>query len=256
MTNPYGPSGPSNQENLGRGSGQSWPGGGSMPGEGQVSGGERGCVARTQNEAPRPRSSRLIVGSIIGVLVVALLGIGSFAFMRHRASGLNPRTPNPTASTTATTSAPKPRATGNGEQYSADFLDGKFHIESTSIVQGPADRDGSDTILVTYRIVNNTSKTQDVGMCVPRLEQKGSEFPRATFKSGEEPEGYDYNSPDEIKPGETLTVMAAYKYLYVGESVTFRTWAHITEEDTSDDPWGAGQEDGKENDTLWVWQPF
>ncbi len=126
----------------------------------------------------------------------------------------------------------------------------------TSIVQGPKDKDGADTILVTYRIVNNTSKTQVVGMCVPRLEQKGSKFPRATFKSGEEPEGYDYNSPDEIKPGETLTVMGAYKYLYVGEPVTFRTWAHITEEDTSDDPWGVGQEDGEENDTLWVWQPY
>ena len=250
MTNPYGPSGPSNQENLGRGSGQSRPGGG------QVSGGERGRVARTQNEAPRPRSSRLIVGSIIGVLVVALLGIGSFAFLRHGASGLNPPTPNPTASTTATTGAPKPRATGNGEQYSADFLDGKFHVESTSIVQGPADRDGSDTILVTYTLTNNTSKTQVVGMCLPRLEQKGSKFPKAWFKRGEEPEGYDDNSPDEIQPGETLTVMAAYKYLYVGDPVTFRTWAHITEEDTSDDPWGVGQEDGKENDTLWVWQPY
>ena len=256
MTNPYGPYGPSNQENLGRGSGQSWPGGGPMPGGGQVSGGERGRVARTQNEAPRPRSSRLIVGSIIGVLVVALLGIGSFAFLRHGASGLNPPTPNPTASTTATTGAPKPRATGNGEQYSADFLGGKFHVESTSIVQGPADRDGSDTILVTYTLTNNTSKTQVVGMCLPRLEQKGSKFPKAWFKRGEEPEGYDDNSPDEIQPGETLTVMGAYKYLYVGEPVTFRTWAHITEEDTSDDPWGVGQEDGKENDTLWVWQPY
>jgi hypothetical protein len=190
------------------------------------------------------------------VLVVALLGIGSFAFLRHGASGLNPPTPNPTASTTATTGAPKPRATGNGEQYSADFLGGKFHVESTSIVQGPADRDGSDTILVTYTLTNNTSKTQVVGMCLPRLEQKGSQFPKAWFKRGEEPEGYDDNSPDEIQPGETLTVMGAYKYLYVGEPVTFRTWAHITEEDTSDDPWGVGQEDGKENDTLWVWQPY
>ena len=254
MTNPYGPSGPSNHSNPGRGSGQSRPVDASMQGGGPVSGGER--LEQSQTTARRPRSSRLIVGSIIGVLVVALLGIGSFAFLRHGASGLNPPTPNPTASTTATTGAPKPRATGNGEQYSADFLDGKFHVESTSIVQGPADRDGSDTILVTYTLTNNTSKTQVVGMCLPRLEQKGSKFPKAWFKRGEEPEGYDDNSPDEIQPGETLTVMAAYKYLYVGEPVTFRTWAHITEEDTSDDPWGVGQEDGKENDTLWVWQPF
>ena len=179
-----------------------------------------------------------------------------------RSRGVEPgsTTANPTANPTAfnptATGAPTPRATGNGEQYSADFLGGKFHVESTSIVQGPADRDGSDTILVTYTLTNNTSKTQVVGMCLPRLEQKGSKFPKAWFKRGEEPEGYDDNSPDEIQPGETLTVMAAYKYLYVGEPVTFRTWAHITEEDTSDDPWGVGQEDGKENDTLWVWQPY
>mgnify|MGYP000081465073 CR=1 FL=1 len=70
MTNPYGPSGPSNHSNPGRGSGQSRPVGASMPGGGPVSGGERGRVERPQNEAPRPRSPRLIVGSIIGVLVV------------------------------------------------------------------------------------------------------------------------------------------------------------------------------------------
>ena len=50
--------------------------------------------------------------------------------------------------------------------------------------------------------------------------------------------------------------MGAYKYLYVGEPVTFRTWAHITEEDTTNDPWGVSKEDGPEDDTLWVWQPY
>ena len=204
----------------------------------------------------RRSSAGVVVGCVVGLVVAALVVGVAFVVVRSRSVEPGSTTANPTASTTATTGAPKPRATGNGEQYSADFLDGKFHVESTSIVQGPKDEDGADTILVTYRIVNNTSKTQVVGMCVPRLEHKGSEFPRATFKSGEEPEGYDYNSPDEIQPGETLTVMGAYKYLYVGEPVTFRTWAHITEEDTSDDPWGVGQEDGKENDTLWVWQPY
>lgn len=244
MTNPYGPSGPSHPQTPPSGSPQPAPGG--VPGR----------FDSTQAGTQKSGLSVITVVSIIGAMLLTLIGVGAFAFLRHGASGLNPPTPNPTESTTATTGAPKPRATGNGEQYSADFLDGKFHIESTSIVQGPADRDGSDTILVTYRIVNNTSKTQVVGMCIPRLEQKGSKFPKASFKSGEEPEGYDYNSPDEIKPGETLTVMGAYKYLYVGEPVTFRTWAHITEENTSDDPWGAGQEDGEDNDILWVWQPF
>ena len=88
MTNPYGPSGPSNHSNPGRGSAQSRPVGASMPGGGPVSGGECGRVARTQNEAARPRSSRLIVGSIIGVLVVALLGIGSFVVFHEGGIGL------------------------------------------------------------------------------------------------------------------------------------------------------------------------
>ena len=245
MSYPYGRpggSGSGDSRGVGAPGGQRVP----VPGSGGPgSGGRRSSVG-------------VVVGCVVG-LVVAALVVG-VAFVVVRLRGVEPggsnTTANPTASNPATTGAPKPRATGNGEQYSADFLGGKFHIESTSIVQGPKDKDGADTILVTYRIVNNTSKTQVVGMCVPRLEQKGSKFPRATFKSGEEPEGYDYNSPDEIKPGETLTVMGAYKYLYVGEPVTFRTWAHITEEDTSDDPWGVGQEDGEENDTLWVWQPY
>ena len=243
MSYPYGrPGGPGSggQRGVGVPGGQWVP----VPGSGGPgSGGRRSSVG-------------VVVGCVVG-LVVAALVVG-VAFLVVRSRGVEPgsTTANPTASNPTTTGAPKPRATGNGEQYSADFLGGKFHIESTSIVQGPKDKDGADTILVTYRIVNNTSKTQVIGMCVPRLEQKGSKFPIATFKSGEEPEGYDYNSPDEIKPGETLTVMGAYKYLYVGEPVTFRTWAHITEEDTSDDPWGVGQEDGKENDTLWVWQPY
>ena len=241
MSYPYGrPGGPGSGDPRGVGV----PGGQWVPVPGSGGPGSGG----------RRSSAGVIVGCVVG-LVVAALVVG-VAFLVVRSRGVEPGSTNPTASNPTTTGAPKPRATGNGEQYSADFLGGKFHIESTSIVQGPKDKDGADTILVTYRIVNNTSKTQVIGMCVPRLEQKGSKFPRATFKSGEEPEGYDYNSPDEIKPGETLTVMGAYKYLYVGEPVTFRTWAHITEEDTSDDPWGVGQEDGKENDTLWVWQPY
>ena len=194
----------------------------------------------------------MIVGCVVG-LVVAALVVG-VAFVALRSGGSEPGL-NPTASPTAT-ARPTEQQTIASDHYWADVLGGKFHIESTSIVQGPKDKDGADTILVTYRIVNNTSKTQVIGMCVPRLEQKGSKFPKAMFKKGEEPEGYDYNGPDEIKPGETLTVMGAYKYLYVGEPVTFRTWAHITEEDTTNDPWGVSKEDGPENDTLWVWQPY
>ena len=81
----------------------------------------------------RRSSVGVVVGCVVG-LVVAALVVG-VAFLVVRSRGVEPgsTTANPTASNPTTTGAPKPRATGNGEQYSADFLGGKFHIESTSI---------------------------------------------------------------------------------------------------------------------------
>ncbi len=242
MTNPYGPSGPSNQENLGRGSGQSWPGGGPMPGGGQVSGGERGRVARTQNEAPRPRSSRLIVGSIIGVLVVALLGIGSFVVFHEGGIGLGgSNSPTPTA-----------RATGNGEQYSTQYLDGAFTVKTTRIEQGPIDKEGADTLLVTYTLVNNTAITQRVGLTLPKLIQKGTELPKAEFEPGQEPEGLTKWNYD-IASGEAMTVTYAYRYAYPGETVTFRRWNTIDEDPNAPQD---QQSDETADDEEWVWHPY
>lgn len=242
MTNPYGPSGPSNQENLGRGSGQSRPGGG------QVSGGERGRVARTQNEAPRPRSSRLIVGSIIGVLVVALLGIGSFVVFHEGGIGLGgSNSPTPTA-----------RATGNGEQYSTQYLDGKFTVNTTRIEQGPVDKEGADTLLVTYTLVNNTAITQSVGLTLPKLIQKGTELPKAEFEPGQEPEGLTKWNYD-IASGEAMTVTYAYRYAYPGETVTFRRWNTI-DEDPNAPLWSFAPQDQQSDETAddedWIWHPY
>lgn len=248
MTNPYGPSGPSNQENLGRGSDQSRPGGGPMPGGGQVSGGERGRVARTQNEAPRPRSSRLIVGSIIGVLVVALLGIGSFVVFHEGGIGLGgSNSPTPTA-----------RATGNGEQYSTQYLDGAFTVKTTRIEQGPIDKEGADTLLVTYTLVNNTAITQSVGLTLPKLIQKGTELPKAEFEPGQEPEGLTKWNYD-IASGEAMTVTYAYRYAYPGETVTFRRWNTI-DEDPNAPLWSFAPQDQQSDETAddedWIWHPY
>lgn len=245
MTNPYGPS---NQENLGRGSGQSRLGGGPMPGGGQVSGGERGRVARTQNEAPRPRSSRLIVGSIIGVLVVALLGIGSFVVFHEGGIGLGgSNSPTPTA-----------RATGNGEQYSTQYLDGKFTVNTTRIEQGPVDKEGADTLLVTYTLVNNTAITQSVGLTLPKLIQKGTELPKAEFEPGQEPEGLTKWNYD-IASGEAMTVTYAYRYAYPGETVTFRRWNTI-DEDPNAPLWSFAPQDQQSDETAddedWIWHPY
>ena len=235
MTNPYGPSGPSNQENLGRGSGQSRPGGG------QVSGGERGRVARTQNEAPRPRSSRLIVGSIIGVLVVALLGIGSFVVFHEGGIGLGgSNSPTPTA-----------RATGNGEQYSTQYLDGAFTVNTTRIEQGPIDKEGADTLLVTYTLVNNTAKTQRVRLALPKLIQKGTELPEAEFEPGQEPEGL--NMKFEIASGEAMTFTFAYRYAYPGETVTFQRRDTMEEDPNAPQD---QQSDETADDEEWVWHPY
>ena len=242
MTNPYGPSGPSNHSNPGRGSGQSRPVGASMPGEGPVSGGERGRVARTQNEAPRPRSSRLIVGSIIGVLVVALLGIGSFVVFHEGGIGLGgSNSPTPTA-----------RATGNGEQYSTQYLDGAFTVNTTRIEQGPVDKEGADTLLVTYTLVNNTAKTQRVGLTLPKLIQKGTELPKAEFEPGQEPEGLTKWNYD-IASGEAMTVTYAYRYAYPGETVTFRRWNTIDEDPKAPQD---QQSDETADDEEWVWHPY
>lgn len=235
MTNPYGPSGPLNQENLGRGSGQSRPGGG------QVSGGERGRVARTQNEAPRPRSSRLIVGSIIGVLVVALLGIGSFVVFHEGGIGLGgSNSPTPTA-----------RATGNGEQYSTQYLDGAFTVKTTRIEQGPIDKEGADTLLVTYTLVNNTAKTQRVRLALPKLIQKGTELPEAEFEPGQEPEGL--NMKFEIASGEAMTFTFAYRYAYPGETVTFQRRDTMEEDPNAPQD---QQSDETADDEEWVWHPY
>lgn len=246
MTNPYGPSGPSNHSNPGRGSGQSRPVDASMQGGGPVSGGER--LEQSQTTARRPRSSRLIVGSIIGVLVVALLGIGSFVVFHEGGIGLGgSNSPTPTA-----------RATGNGEQYSTQYLDGAFTVNTTRIEQGPVDKEGADTLLVTYTLVNNTAITQRVGLTLPKLIQKGTELPKAEFEPGQEPEGLTKWNYD-IASGETMTVTYAYRYAYPGETVTFRRWNTI-DEDPNAPLWSFDPQDQQSDETAddedWVWHPY
>lgn len=236
MTNPYGPSGPSNHLNPGRGSGQSRPVGASMQGGGQVSGGER--LEQSQTTARRPRSSRLIVG----VLVVALLGIGSFVVFHEGGIGLGgSNSPTPTA-----------RATGNGEQYSTQYLDGAFTVNTTRIEQGPVDKEGADTLLVTYTLVNNTAITQSVRLTLPKLIQKGTELPNAEFEPGQEPEGLTKWNYD-IASGEAMTVTYAYRYAYPGETVTFRRWNTIDEDPNAPQD---QQSDETADDEEWVWHPY
>ena len=116
MSYPYGR--PGGQSGSGDPRGVGAPGGQWVPVPGSGGSGSGG----------RRSSVGVIVGCVVG-LVVAALVVG-VAFVALRSGGVEPgsTTANPTASNPTTTGAPKPRATGNGEQYSADFLGGKGRV--------------------------------------------------------------------------------------------------------------------------------
>lgn len=110
------------------------PGGAQMPGQ---AGPMQRNVPSPGSGGKRP-STGVIVACRIGLTVLGFVGgltFGMFGVSGSETGGADP------AATSATSSSPSPtaKATGNGEQHSADFLDGRIHIESTSIVQGPVD---------------------------------------------------------------------------------------------------------------------
>ena len=103
------------------------------------------------------------------------------------------------------------------------MLGGKFHIESTSIVQGPTDQDGAATLLVTLTMTNNTNEPEYAGFHVPNVVQNGVVLGMAKFDPDQNMRVLVYQDDTVVEPGETVTVVAAYKYIYVGEPVTFVT---------------------------------
>ena len=140
-------------------------------------------------------------------------------------------TPTPTSSPTP---SPSPSSSGaptgnpgtyhaNGK-YSVDFKDG-VHLEITKIEKGPADEDGSNTLLVTYSMTNNANVDKSSTLHDPQLSQKGIDMNTAFFDRGKEPAGYDMWASISVtaKPGETKTFMKAYKLPYDNEQVTFKT---------------------------------
>ena len=91
------------------------------------------------------------------MLVVALLGIGSFVVFHEGGIGLGgSNSPTPTA-----------RANRQRRTVFDAVPHGKFTVNTTRIEQGPVDKEGADTLLVTYTLVNNTAKTQRVRLALP-----------------------------------------------------------------------------------------
>ena len=163
----------------------------------------------------RRSSAGVIVGCVVGLVVAALVVGVAFVVVRSRGvePGLN----------TTATARPTEQQTITSDHYSADVLGGEFHIESTSVVQGPTDQDGAATLLVTLTMTNNTNKPEYALHHVPNVVQKGVVLGVATFDPDQNMRVLVYQDDTVVEPGETVTVVAAYKYIYVGEPVTFVT---------------------------------
>ena len=226
MSYPYGrPGGPGSGDPRGVGaSGGQWvpvPGSGG-PGSGDprgvgVPGGQWVPVPGSggPGSGGRRSSAGVIVGCVVG-LVVAALVVG-VAFLVVRSRGVEP------GSNTTATARPTEEQTITSDHYWADVLGGEFHIESTSVVQGPTDQDGAATLLVTLTMTNNTNKSEYIMNYVPFLEQNGVDLNFAKLDPDQYPDVVVEMNDDLIRPGDTKTLVVGFKYIYVGEPVVFQT---------------------------------
>ena len=226
MSYPYGrPGGPGSGDPRGVGaSGGQWV---PVPGSGGPgSGGQRGVGVPGGQWVPVPgsggpgsggrrSSAGVIVGCVVG-LVVAALVVG-VAFLVVRSRGVEP------GSNTTATARPTEEQTITSDHYWADVLGGEFHIESTSVVQGPTDQDGAATLLVTLTMTNNTNKSEYIMNYVPFLEQNGVDLNFAKLDPDQYPDVVVEMNDDLIRPGDTKTLVVGFKYIYVGEPVVFQT---------------------------------
>ena len=193
------------------------------------SGGQRGVGAPGGQWVPVPgsggrrSSAGVIVGCVVGLVVAALVVGVAFVVVRSRGVEPGSTTANPTASNPTATAVPTSQQTITSDHYSADVMGGRFHIESTSIVQGPTDQEGAATLLVTLTMTNNTNKSEFIMNHVPFLEQHGVDLDFAKLDHDQYPDVVVEMNDDKIEPGETRTLVVGFKYIYVGESVVFQT---------------------------------
>ena len=189
--------------------------GGVGPGDPMFGGGPGGRPVSAPGSGGRKSSAGVIVACLVG-LVVAALVVG-VAFVVVRSRGVEP------GSNTTATARPTSRPTITSDHYWADVLGGEFHIESTSVVQGPTDQDGAATLLVTLSMTNNTNESEFIMNYVPFLEQHGVDLDFAKLDHDQYPDVVVEMNDDKIEPGETRTLVVGFKYIYVGESVVFQT---------------------------------
>ena len=171
-------------------------------------------VPQQATGASRGIRSVILVALVIP-LCILLVGIGGIAFIR-------PYSASPS-------SYPTPIKTVTADQYSADVMNGKFHIESTSVTRGPVDQDGADTVLVTLTMTNNTDDAEFIVDHFPYLKQHGIELNFAKLDHDQYPDVVVEMNDDKIEPGETRTLIVGFKYIYVGEPVVFVTQLSLPE---------------------------
>ena len=192
-------------------------------------GGQRGVGASGGQWVPVPGSGGrrssvgVVVGCVVGLVVAALVVGVAFVVVRSRGVEPGSTTANPTAFNPTATAVPTEQQTITSDHYSADVLGGEFHIESTSVVQGPTDQDGAATLLVTLTMTNDTNTSEFIMNYVPFLEQHGVDLDFAKLDHDQYPDVVVEMNDDKIEPGETRTLVVGFKYIYVGESVVFQT---------------------------------
>ena len=191
------------------------PGGQSGSGDPRGVGVSGGQWVSVPGSGGRRSSVGVVVGCVVG-LVVAALVVG-VAFVVVRSRGVEP------GSNTTATARPTEQQTITSDHYWADVLGGEFHIESTSVVQGPTDQDGAATLLVTLTMTNNTNKSEYIMNHVPFLEQNGVDLNFAKLDPDQYPDVVVEMNDDLIRPGDTKTLVVGFKYIYVGEPVVFQT---------------------------------
>ena len=201
---------------------QAVPVGTSMPGagphnEGQPASSQSPAGSGVPQQATGASSGiqSVILVALVIPLCILLVAIGGIAFIR-------PHSASPS-------SYPTPIKTVTAEQYSADVMNGKFHIESTSVTRGPVDQDGADTVLVTLTMTNNTDDAEFIMDHVPYLKQHGIELNFAKLDHDQYPDVVVEMNDDKIEPGDTRTLIVGFKYIYVGEPIVFVTQLSLHE---------------------------
>ena len=199
------------------------PGGQSGSGDPRGVGAPGGQWVPVPGSGGRKSSAGVVVGCVVGLVVAALVVGVAFVVVRSRGVEPGSTTANPTAFNPTATARPTEQQTITSDHYSADVLGGEFHIESTSVVQGPTDQDGAATLLVTLSMTNNTNESEFIMNYVPFLEQHGVDLDFAKLDHDQYPDVVVEMNDDKIEPGETRTLVVGFKYIYVGESVVFQT---------------------------------